>query len=142
MGKVKTYDPKKLFISLGSHVVTGYAEGSFISIEPGDDGTTKKVGCDGEVVRSISPDRTTKVKLTLLLSSPTVAWCQQQYIKDIETREGTFPVLIRDLIGGLVYSAEDAWIVKPPVREFDRQAPNREIEIDTADAIWEGERWN
>ena len=33
-GKVKTYNPKEVLIALGSHIVTGYAEDSFVSIEP------------------------------------------------------------------------------------------------------------
>ena len=64
-GKVKTYNPKEVLIALGSHIVTGYAEDSFVSIDPSGDGTTKKTGCDGEVTRSISPDKSYTVKVTL-----------------------------------------------------------------------------
>ena len=135
----KTYDPKKVLISFGSHAVTGTAEDSFVSIEPSGDGITKKVGCDGEVVRSIDPDRTAKITLTVLIQSPTVAWAQQQFDRDRETGSGTFPVQIKDLKGGLIFSASEAWIVKPPSREFGKEAPNREIEIDTGNATWEGE---
>lgn len=45
-GNVKTYNPKEINIAFGSHIVTGYAEDSFVSIEPSGDGTTKKVGAD------------------------------------------------------------------------------------------------
>ena len=138
---VRTYDCKKVLISLGTHIVSGYSDGTFISIEAGGEGITKKVGCDGEVARSIDPDRTAKVTLTLLLTSPTVAWCHQQYVKDRETGDGTFPILVKDLKGGLVFAAENAWIVKPPTRDFDREMPDREIEIDCGDATWEGETW-
>lgn len=51
-GKVKTYNPKEVNIAIGTHIVTGYAEDSFVSIEPSGDGTTKKIGADGEVTRS------------------------------------------------------------------------------------------
>jgi hypothetical protein len=136
---VRTYDPKKVLISLGDHVVTGYSDGTFVSIEPGGEGITKKVGCDGEVARSIDPDWTAKVTLVIFLTSPTVQWCQKQYVKDRDTGEGTFPILIKDLKGGLVFSSATAWIVKPPVRDFDREMPDREIVIDCGDATWEGE---
>ena len=136
---MKTYDPKKVLMSLGSHSVTGYAEDSFITIEPHGDGITKKVGCDGEIVRSIDPDGTAKVKLSLLQTSPTVAWAQQQFDMDRETGEGVFPVLIKDLKGGLVFSAADGWVVKPPNREYGKTAADREIEIDCGDATYEGE---
>ena len=66
MGKVSTYSPKQVTVALGNHIVSGYAEDSFVSIEPSGDGITKKVGCDGEIVRSVSPDDTFTVKLTVL----------------------------------------------------------------------------
>ena len=46
-GKLKTYDPKKVLIAIGSHSVSGYADDSYVSVEPSGDGTTKKTGCDG-----------------------------------------------------------------------------------------------
>jgi len=136
---VRTYDCRKVLITLGTHIVTGYSDGTFVSIEPNGDGFTKKVGCDGEVGRSRDPDETAKVTLTVMLTSPTVAWCQQQYVKDRDTGEGTFSILIKDLKGGLVFSSATAWIVKPPVRDFDKEMPDREIEIDCGDATWGGE---
>ena len=60
---VKTYNPKKVIIALGSHVVSGYADDSFITIESSGDGTTMKVGCDGSVNRSVSPNRHTALNL-------------------------------------------------------------------------------
>ena len=136
---MKTYDPKKVIISLGTHSVTGYSDGTFVSIEASGDGTSKKTGCDGEVVRSLDPDSSAKLSITLLQSSPTVAYCQQQYDKDKSTGEGFFPVLVKDLKGGLVFSAKEGWVVKPPNREFGKEASDREIEIDTGEAKWEGE---
>ena len=138
---LKTYDPKKVLISLGGHSVTGLSDSTFVSIEANGDGITKKVGCDGEVVRSIDPDATAKVTLTLLMQSPTIAWAQQMYDRDRVTGDGTFSILIKDLKGGLVFSARDAWIVKPPSREFGKDMPDREIEIDCGEATWEGEIW-
>ena len=136
---LKTYDPKKVLISLGNHAVKGVSDSTFVTIEASGDGITKKVGCDGEVVRSIDPNGTAKITLALLMQSPTVAWAQQIYDMDKETGEGTFSVLIKDLKGGLVFSAEDAWIVKPPNREFGKDMPDRSIEIDCGEATWEGE---
>ena len=63
---VKTYNPKQVAMAVGSHIVTGFADDSFITIESNGDGVSKKVGCDGEVVRAINPDGAYKVKLSLL----------------------------------------------------------------------------
>jgi hypothetical protein len=136
---LKTYDPKKVLISLGPHSVSGCSDGTFVSIEANGDGISKKVGCDGEVVRSIDPDGSAKVTITVLQTSPTVAYCQKQYDKDKATGSGTFPVLVKDMKGGLIFSAQDGWVVKPPTREFGKESADREIEIDCGDATWSGE---
>lgn len=122
-------------MSLGTHIVSGYADDSFISIEPNGDGVTKIVGCDGEIVRSISPDDTYVVTLSVLQTSDTNAFLQEQYDEDIETGEGMFAILIKDLKGGLVFSADAAWPTKPASREFGKEAANREWEIQTGSAV-------
>ena len=38
MGKIKTYNPKEVTIALGNHIVVGYADDSFITIDPNGDG--------------------------------------------------------------------------------------------------------
>ena len=138
---LKTYDPKKVLIALGSHSVTGFSDGTFLSIEANGDGISKKVGCDGEIVRSIDPDSSAKLTITVLQSSPTVAYCQSRYDLDKQTGDGTFPVLVKDLKGGLIFSASDGWVTTPPTREFAKESSDREIIIDCGEATWEGELW-
>jgi len=137
---VKTYDPRKVLVSIGPHVVTGYSDGTFVSIEANGDGVTKKVGCDGEVVRSLDPDNTAKLTVTVQQQSPTVPYCQKLYDKDKATGDGIFPVLVKDTKGGLIFSAAQAWVVKAPNREFGKESADREIVIDTGDATWGGEK--
>ena len=133
---LKTYDPKKILVSLGSHSVSGYSDGTFVGIEANGDGISSKTGCDGEKVRSIDPDKSATVTLTLLQTSPSIAWAQNRYDKDRETGDGTFPILIKDLKGGLIFSAADAWVVNAPSREFGKETSDREITIETGEANW------
>jgi hypothetical protein len=93
---LRTYDSRKVLISLGSHSVTGYSDGSFINIEPNGDGVIKVVGCDGEIIRSIDPDGTANLTLTLLQQSPTLAFCQKIYDRDRVDGSGVFPVLNKE----------------------------------------------
>ena len=134
MAKVKTYNPKEVIVTLGVHIVTGYADDSFVSIEPNGDGITKKVGCDGEIVRSISPDNTYPVKLSLLQTAPSNTFLQQRFNKDQKDGNGLFPILIHDLKGGLLFSSEAAWVAKPAARGYGKEANNREWEIHTSSA--------
>lgn len=131
---VRTYNPKEVSISLGSHLVTGYADDSFITIDPNGDGVTKKVGCDGEIVRSVSPDKTYIVKLAVLQQSDTNSFLQNCYAQDIATGDAMFPLLIKDLKGNMVFSAEAAWVVRPASRGYGRESANREWEIHTGEA--------
>lgn len=135
MGRIKTYNPKEVIIALGPHMVSGFADDSFIGIEQSGDGVTKKVGCDGEIVRSISPDDTYVIKLSLLQTSETNSWLQLKYAQDIQTGEGLFPVLIKDLKGGMVFSTDAAWAVKSATRDFGKESSNREWEIHTGSGI-------
>ena len=136
---LRTYDSRKVLLSLGSHSVTGYANGSFVTIEPNGDGVIKKVGADGEIIRSIDPDGTSNLTITVLQQSPTVAFCQKMYDKDRVDGSGVFPVLIKDLKGGLVFSCQDAWVTTPMTREFANEAPDREISIHCGDVEYDGE---
>lgn len=134
MSTVKTYNPKQVTIALGSHIVSGYADDSFINIESNSDGVTKMVGCDGEVVRSISPDETFTVSLSVLQQTATNSFLQKKLDEDRKTGDGMFPILIKDLKGGMVFSAESAWVVKPAARGYGKESSNREWEIHTGAA--------
>ena len=131
---VKTYNPKEINIAFGSHIVTGYAEDSFVSIEPSGDGTTKKVGADGEVTRSISPDRTFSVKVTVDQMSESNSYFQEMYNRDQQTGDAIEPLMVQDMKGGMLFSADEAWIPKPSTHGFGKAAGTREWEIHTGPA--------
>jgi len=132
--KIKTYNPKEVTISCGSHIVEGFADDSFISIEPNGDGITKKVGCDGEIARAVSPDDTYKVKIVLLQTSDSSSFFSKMLDMDRDTGEGMFPILIKDLKGGEVFSTEAAWVVKKSPLNRGKDTNNREWELDTGSA--------
>lgn len=130
---VKTYNCKEVTIALGAHIVTGTADDSFVTIESNGDGVSKTVGCDGEITRAIDPDDSYKVKLSLLQTSSSNSFLQNRYQQDKATGDGMFPILIKDLKGGLVFSSDSAWVVKPPSRVYGKKGNNREWELDTGE---------
>ena len=132
---IKTYNPKEVVVACATHIVSGYADDSFINIEPNGDGITKKVGCDGEIARSISPDNTYKVKITLLQNSDSNSFFSNIADYDRATGNGLFPVLIKDLRGGLLFATEAAWVIKKSPATRGKETNNREWEIDTASAV-------
>ena len=50
MASVKTYNSRLVTVALGTHSVTGFADDSFITVEPLGDGVTSKSGCDTSVL--------------------------------------------------------------------------------------------
>ena len=132
----QAYDPRQLLIAFGPHSPSGFPDGTFLNIERDGDGVSKIVGADGSVARSVDPDNTATISLTVRWDSPSVAWAQNLYDMDNMTGSSTFPVLIKDLRGGLVFSAQTAWIERPPDDEFAVAMSDREIVISTGQATW------
>lgn len=131
---VKTYNPREVIVTLGTHVVSGYADDSFITIEEKGDGVTSKTGCDGEVVRAVDPCEQYSVKIALLQYSATSAFLHTQYSKDKKTGDGSFPILVKDLKGGFIFSADECWVTKQPSRTYGKTDNNREWTLETGAA--------
>ncbi len=134
MASVKTYNSRLVTVALGTHSVTGFADDSFVTVEPLGDGVTSKSGCDGEVARAVDPNEQYSVKITLLQTSSSNAFLQAQYNADKTNGDGAFPILIKDLKGNFVFSADAAWVVKPPSRAYGKETNNREWELQTGQA--------
>lgn len=60
----------------------------------------------------MSPDNTYKVKISLLQTSDSNAFFSNMVDVDRDTGNGIFPILIKDLKGGQVFSTEAAWVTK------------------------------
>lgn len=130
---VRTYNPKAITQSMGHHTVQNVAEDTFVSIEAHGDGVTKVVGADGEVGRSIDPDKTYTVTITVMQTSPTLDWAQNMYDRDQATGDGLFPYLMKNLKGGEIFSAADCWIESVPSREYAKTKSEVEIIIATGE---------
>lgn len=133
--KVTTYNPKKVTIALGSHIVTGIAEDSFVAIESAGDGTSYVVGAYGEVARSVDPSMVYNMKISLLQTSETNKWLQEQYDKDREDGTGTFTVTVKDILGDEKFTGSVAWVTKTAPWQRGKQSNSREWDI----VVGEGE---
>lgn len=109
-----TYDPKKVIISFGGVELSGYAEDSMVSIAQLGDGTGSIVGCNGDTVRTISPDRRKEVTISLLQSSASNDYLSVIYSRDQSKNDGVLPLIIKDLSGRMTLFASQAWIKNLP----------------------------
>ncbi|MCL1987418.1 MAG: DUF3277 family protein [Firmicutes bacterium] len=140
MAEIRQYSSRHVLIELGNETATALADGTFVSIEPHGEGTSKQVGADGAVAVGLDPDWTASVNLTFMQTSPSAEKLQERYLK--EQRTGIiefFPILIQDLTGTTLFHAEQAWVANMVKREFSKREPsnNIEITIETGDATWE-----
>lgn len=133
---MKTYNSRQVMIALGSHSVSGFADDSFVTIEQKGDGVTSKTGCDGEVSRAVDPNEQFTIKLVVQQMSATNKYLQGMYAKDKKSGDGVFSVLIKDITGGVKFSASDAWVVKQPSRVWGKDTNNREWQIETGPATY------
>jgi hypothetical protein len=136
---VKVYNPKDVVIILGSIIVTGFADATFLSVDFNEDSFTLQVGVDGEGTRSKSNNRSATATFTTMQSSDANDLLSALHALDINSGggDGIVPMLIKDLQGTSLYAAETAWIRKQPTSEFAREAGPREwvIETDDLDAL-------
>ena len=133
---VYEYDADQLALELGGIIIdSGFADGSFVKIEPDSMDFTYLLGTDGSVTRSKTKNQVLKVTISLMQSS---------YINDklsalrlldklAPNGAGTAPFTMRDLNGTTLVAGAHAWIAGIPVIENDRAAKSRDWPIIVAD---------
>lgn len=114
MSEVLTYDPKKVVLIFGGRQITGFAEDDMITIRPNGEGMQLFVGADGEVARSIDPNHTFEIEISLSTASKSNTYLSEQYNKDRRTGNNMQPLLAKDLAGDTLFYARQAWISNFP----------------------------
>jgi type IV secretory pathway TrbL component len=127
----KTYDPSQVAIIVGGFQVTGFADGSFLTVERNADNFALYIGTDGEGTRAKSNNKSGRMTFTLAQSSDANAFLSALVTADELSNSGIVPVLVKDNSGTSLYSAETAWIVKHPAAEFGREIGTREWILET-----------
>ena len=131
MSDVLTYDPKKNIIIYGGRQLTGFAEDDMITINPLGDGMQIYSGADGEVGRSVDPNRTFEVKVSLATSSKSNDYLSECYNKDRRTGSYMLPLTIKDLSGSTLFFAKQAWVQNFPESKRGRKSDNQDWTFNT-----------
>jgi hypothetical protein len=130
-----TYDASTVSVIVGSHIVKGIADGTFVSITRNSDTYTKKIGAAGEVARVKTSDRSGRMTITLAQTSPSNDYFSGLYIADETRNAGKVPVLVTENGGTSVAKAGEAWIVKPANLEYGNDIINRVWIFELADLV-------
>jgi len=130
---VKTYDPANILLTVAGIPISGYADGTFISIVRDNPSYNSGTGSDGEGYRAKSNDKSGTCTLTLLQTSESNDALSALYQLDEATGDGVGPLLLKDNSenGRSIYEAETCWIEKPADAEFAREVSDREWVIKT-----------
>jgi hypothetical protein len=132
---IRTYNPGRVTITVNGFDVTGFADGSFITIALASDGVTTQVGADGEVARAINTDQRVDITLTLQQTSPANDFLSGLYAADVLTCGGVAgPILVQDLCGTTMLQASNCWVVKLADIEFAKEITNRAWTLQAANA--------
>lgn len=125
-GVVRDYDPQAIIIVFGTHKVTGYAEGTFVSIDSDGDKFETYRGSDGDIDRVKKNVFNYIVTLTLKQTSVSNDVFSRIHAEDLLLGTGKRPFLVKDLNGTELFVAPQAWIVKDPTDEFGDSIESRE----------------
>lgn len=131
MSDVLTYNPKKNIIIYGAKQLTGFAEDDMITIKPLGDGMQIFSGADGEVGRSIDPNSTYEVTVSLATSSKSNDYLSNCFNKDRKTGNNMLPLIIKDLSGSTLFFAKQAWIKNFPETKRGRKISNQDWTFNT-----------
>lgn len=127
----KTYDPKKIIVIFCGVQLSGFADGSFVSISPAAERFTKVVGADGEVGRAKSNDYTAEISITLAQTSISNDYLSSKLYADKVLGSGLGPLLVRDMNGTTLHFWPEAWIKQEADEEFGKELGDREWAFDT-----------
>lgn len=128
---VRTYDPKKIVMTFGPVIITGLAEGTFVTITQSGPSFEKVKGADGGVDRVNKNANDYSVAINIKRTSLTNDALSAIVIADKNTNTGKFPLVVKDLNGTSLFVAAQAWIAKEPDAEDGDSIANREWLFDT-----------
>lgn len=125
---VKQYDPDQISVTFAGLLIQGYADGEFVTVEQQSDNFSDVVGTDGRVSRSKTNDRRATITFSLMQTSDSNDELSQIANDDLNNPggAGVGALYIRDRGGRSLYSANSAWISRPPDVSLDRAATARQ----------------
>jgi hypothetical protein len=122
MACLTTYSPEFTDLILSTdnldYTVAGFAEGTFISIEPFEDRMTPVYGAKGESYRAVSAVKAFNLTVTLSQTSHSNDVLTLLLRNDRETLDGTFGLTLKDASGTTIFTERCAYIGQEPTQAF------------------------
>jgi hypothetical protein len=133
--RTATIDPSRVNLIFGGVPITGFPDGTFISVEYDEDHFTKETGVDLTTrVATNNYDAT----LTITLKQASASNDYLSSISELDRRQlaGVLPLLLKDSAGRTTLGSSAAWIRRNPTLAFAKgQSENREWVLDVVDFV-------
>lgn len=122
MAGAKTYNLANISVSVNGNIVDGFGPGDVVTVARTADMVTQQNGADGEVVQSISNNRTGTMAFTLLYSSESNQLFTELARQTETTGQGLASINLEDSNGGAIVSAKNCRVQKIPDFTFGEEA--------------------
>jgi hypothetical protein len=134
---VRNFDAKSIIQVFAGIPISGYAKGTFVSIEFNEDAFNLTIGADGEGCRAKSNNESAQITFTLMQSSAVndLLSAIHNLDKTSPGGDGIGPYLLKDLFGTTIIAAEKAWIKKMATAAYGTEPSDREWVLETDFAI-------
>ena len=122
----KDFDPLQLSITLGTHIATGFAADTLLSVEMDSPLYNTEVDAHGNSYRYKINNYNATITLTLNQGSPTNDILSTFANLDRQSGIGVFPLTIKDNNSDSLYSTLGAYVEQIPTAAFGTTGNNRE----------------
>ncbi len=126
-------DPSQNILNFGGANISGYADGTYITVERNEDLWTDTTGADGLTTRVKTNNKSGIITLTLMQSSPSNDILMIFYNLDETANKGLLPLSFKNLNSTELAFSPAAWIRKVSNLENGKELSNREWIIAAAD---------
>lgn len=124
---IATYDPKQVLVTFNGQPLSGYADGTMVSIETAEDLYALTVGADGKATRVRSQNLSGSITITLMQTSLSNDLLFAAFQADQQTpAAGVSEFQLKDANGRDLVHAANAWVKKLPTLEYGKEQSNRE----------------
>jgi len=122
----QSYAPKDVVVSWNGVPITGFAEGTFITMKRATESKKKTVGSQGDVCITMSADKTGEIELTLMQSAPSNAKLALLLHLEEKARIPTVGVLmVSDPSGAVLALSKNAFLMSFPSLDLADDAGDR-----------------
>ena len=131
-----SYDPSQVVISIGGQTVSGFADGTFITVSRNNPTWSLTSGASGETCRAKSNDWSGTIELTLMQSSSMNNFLSAKMLLDELSNNGKFAFNLLDADGTTLVSALECWVQQAPSVEYGKELSDRTWTLETGDLVY------